>query len=275
MDRIKSVFKNLLEIIGKNEMRILPGNLAFFLVLSVVPIITLVGFIASFFNIDLNMIINAMQNTFPKEVSELLIPFISGKGIDINVGISMLTGFIIASNGAHSIIVASNTLYNIPNDDYLKRRIKAFLMTFLLVILFLFVVVVLAFGNHILAAILNLGIFKNIGSTIYPVFVYAKWPIAYFLIFFLLKVLFTMAPDKRIPSRFVNKGVRFATLGWMLATAIYSFYVNHFANYDIFYGGLSNIIILMIWIYILAYILVLGIAINTNNYGLTKNGSNK
>ena len=275
MDRIKSVFKNLLEIIGKNEMRILPGNLAFFLVLSVVPIITLVGFIASFFNIDLNMIINAMQNTFPKEVSELLIPFISGKGIDINVGISMLTGFIIASNGAHSIIVASNTLYNIPNDDYLKRRIKAFLMTFLLVILFLFVVVVLAFGNHILAAILNLGIFKNIGSTIYPVFVYAKWPIAYFLIFFLLKVLFTMAPDERIPSRFVNKGVRFATLGWILATAIYSFYVNHFANYDIFYGGLSNIIILMIWIYILAYILVLGIAINTNNYELTKNGSNK
>lgn len=275
MDRIKSVFKNLLEIIGKNEMRILPGNLAFFLVLSVVPIITLVGFIASFFNIDLNMIINAMQNTFPKEVSELLIPFISGKGIDINVGISMITGFIIASNGAHSIIVASNTLYNIPNDDYLKRRIKAFLMTFLLVILFLFVVVVLAFGNHILAAILNLGIFKNIGSTIYPVFVYAKWPIAYFLIFFLLKVLFTMAPDERIPSRFVNKGVRFATLGWMLATAIYSFYVNHFANYDIFYGGLSNIIILMIWIYILAYILVLGIAINTNNYELTKNGSNK
>ena len=275
MDRIKSVFKNLLEIIGKNEMRILPGNLAFFLVLSVVPIITLVGFIASFFNIDLNMIINAMQNTFPKEVSELLIPFISGKGIDINVGISMITGFIIASNGAHSIIVASNTLYNIPNDDYLKRRIKAFLMTFLLVILFIFVVVVLAFGNHILAAILNLGIFKNIISTIYPVFVYAKWPIAYFLIFFLLKVLFTMAPDKRIPSRFVNKGVRFATLGWMLATAIYSFYVNHFANYDIFYGGLSNIIILMIWIYILAYILVLGIAINTNNYELTKNGSNK
>lgn len=275
MDRIKSVFKNLLEIIGKNEMRILPGNLAFFLVLSVVPIITLVGFIASFFNIDLNMIINAMQNTFPKEVSELLIPFISGKGIDINVGISMLTGFIIASNGAHSIIVASNTLYNIPNDDYLKRRIKAFLMTFLLVILFLFVVVVLAFGNHILAAILNLGIFKNIGSTIYPVFVYAKWPIAYFLIFFLLKILFTMAPDKRIPSRFVNKGVRFATLGWILSTAIYSFYVNHFANYDIFYGGLSNIIILMIWIYILAYILVLGIAINTNNYELTKNGSNK
>lgn len=274
MDRIKKILKSLFDIISKNAMRILPGNLAFFLVLSVVPIITLIGFIASFFNIDLNMVINAMQTAFPKEVSELLIPFISGKGIDINIGISMITGFIIASNGAHSIIVASNTLYGIPNDDYLKRRIKAFFMTFLLVTLFIFVIVVLAFGNHILLAILNLGIFKNVGDSIYKIFVYAKWPVAYFLIFFLLKVLFTMAPDKRIPSRFVNKGVRFATLGWVLSTAIYSFYVNHFANYDIFYGGLSNIIILMIWIYILAYILVLGIAINTNSYELTKNGSN-
>ena len=274
MDRIKKFLKSLFDIISKNAMRILPGNLAFFLVLSVVPIITLIGFIASFFNIDLNMVISAMQTAFPKEVSELLIPFISGKGIDINIGISMITGFIIASNGAHSIIVASNTLYGIPNEDYLKRRIKAFFMTFLLVTLFIFVIVVLAFGNHILLAILNLGIFKNIGDSIYNVFVYAKWPVAYFLIFFLLKVLFTMAPDKRIPSRFVNKGVRFATLGWVLATAIYSFYVKHFANYDIFYGGLSNIIILMIWIYILAYILVLGIAINTNSYELTKNGSN-
>lgn len=274
MDRIKNFLKSLFDIISKNAMRILPGNLAFFLVLSVVPIITLIGFIASFFNIDLNMVISAMQTAFPKEVSELLIPFISGKGIDINIGISMITGFIIASNGAHSIIVASNTLYGIPNDDYLKRRIKAFFMTFLLVALFIFVIVVLAFGNHILLAILNLGIFQNVGDSIYNVFVYAKWPVAYFLIFFLLKVLFTMAPDKRVPSRFVNKGVRFATLGWVLSTAIYSFYVNHFANYDIFYGGLSNIIILMIWIYILAYILVLGIAINTNSYELTKNGSN-
>lgn len=275
MDRIKRILKRLLEIISRNEMRILPGNLAFFLVLSVVPIITLTGFVASFFNVNLDMVINAMQTTFPKEVSELLIPFISGKGIDINVGISMITGFIVASNGAHSIIVASNTLYGFENNDYLKRRIKAFFMTFILVILFIFVVVVLAFGNHILSAILSLNIFKNVPKPIYNIFVYAKWPFAYFLIFFMLKVLFTMAPDKRIKSRYVNKGVRFATLGWVLSTAIYSFYVSHFANYDIFYGGLSNIIILMIWIYILAYILVLGIAINTNSYDMEINGSNK
>lgn len=268
MKRIKRIFFKLLDIVKKDEMKILPAHLAFFLVLSVVPIITLFGFIASFFSISLDSVVGAMESGLPKEVTEILLPFITGKGIDINIGISMIAVFIIASNGAHSIIVASNTLYNIPNSDYLKRRIKAFFMTILLVLLFLFILIVLAFGNYIVAAILNLDIFRSISDTVYTLFIFLKWPIAYFLILFSLKIIFTVAPDKRIPSKFVNKGVQFTTFGWILVTAIYSYYVSHFANYDIFYGGLSNIIILMMWIYILAYILVLGIAINTNIYNI-------
>lgn len=270
MERIKKIFYSLLNIIKRDEMKILPGHLAFFLVLSVVPIITLFGVLASFFSISLDSVIELMQKSIPKEVTEILLPFITGKGVDINIGISMFMVFIIASNGAHSIIVASNTLYKIENSSYLKRRIKAFFMTILLVLLFIFIVVVLAFGNYILAAILNFGIFKNIGDNVYNIFVFAKWPIAYILILIVLKIIFTVAPDKRIPSKYVNKGVQFTTLGWILSTAIYSYYVNHFANYDIFYGGLSNIIILMMWIYLLAYILVLGVAINTNIYNLNK-----
>lgn len=273
MERIKRIFRGLLKLISTNEMRILPAHLAFFLVLSVVPIITLIGFVASFFSISLDSIIDSLQKSIPKEVVNLLLPFISGKGVDIGLGLSMFAVFLIASNGAHSIIVASNTLYKIENSDYLKRRIKALFMTFLLVFLFIFVVIVLAFGNNILSFILDLKLFEGISKNIYHIFVYAKWPIAYILILFSLKIIFTVAPDKKIPSKYVNKGVQFTTLGWMIVTAIYSFYANNIANYDIFYGGLSNVIILMMWVYILAYILVLGIAINANSYRLEKNVS--
>lgn len=273
MERIKKIINGLLKLISTNEMRILPAHLAFFLVLSVVPIITLIGFVSSFFSISLDSIINSLQNNIPKEITDLLLPFISGKGVDIGIGLSMFLVFLVASNGSHSIIIASNTLYKIENSDYLKRRIKALFMTALLVFLFIFIVVVLAFGNNILSFILDLKVFKNIGDNIYNIFVFIKWPIAYLLILFSLKVIFTFAPDKKIESRYVNKGVQFTTLGWMIVTAIYSFYVSNIANYDIFYGGLSNVIILMMWVYILAYILVLGIAINANSYRLEKNTS--
>lgn len=250
----------------KPEMRVLPGNLAFFFVLSIVPIITLIGFIASYFSISIDSLVDFLLSTLPKEVTKILLPFIEGKGIDGNIIFYMITGFIVASNGAHSIILTSNILYDIPHSDFLSRRIKALFLTVLLVSLFFFVIIFLAFGNVIVKAILDFGILDWISKSFYHVFVYFKWPIAFFCIFFLVKLIYTIAPDEKIPSYYVNKGAMVTTLAWSFVTACYSYYVAHFTNYDIFYGSLSGIIVLMMWIYILAYILVIGIAINTENY---------
>ena len=71
-----------------------------------------------------------------------------------------------------------------------------------------------------------------------------------------------MAPDKKIPSKNVNGGAIFTTIGWILSTSLYSYYISHYANYSIFYGSLANIVILMLWVYLLSYIFVIGIAMN-------------
>lgn len=270
MERMKQIIRRLLDIIGKPVMRILPGQLAFFLVLSIIPIITLIGYIASLFSISIESLISFMNQALPAEVTEILLPFISGQGLDANVLIFMITGFILASNGPHSIIIASNTLYDIPNDNYLKGRIKAFFMAILLISLFFTSLIVLGFGNTILALLLKWDVLSFLTKEVYLVFVLLKWPIAFIVIFYAIKVIYTMAPDKRIPSRYMNRGAFLTTLGFILVTAIYSYYVSNFANYDLFYGSMSNIIIMMMWIYILSYILVLGIAVNATYYQKVK-----
>lgn len=263
---MKKAMKKLWDIIRKEEMKILPGNLAFFIVLSAIPIITLLGVIASMFSISVGTVIDFMNQTFPAEVSKLLVPFVSGHGFDANILVFMAIGFFIASNGAHSIIIASDTLYQIDPDDLLSRRIKSIFLTIILVNLFIFILLLLGFGNLIVSKILALDILQFASKNIYYLFILLKWPIALIIIFFVVKLIYTIAPDKKIPSRYMNRGAIFTTLGWIVVTAIYSYYVTHFANYDIFYGGMSNIIILMMWVYILSYILVVGIAINTNTY---------
>ena len=55
-------------------------------------------------------------------------------------------------------------------------------------------------------------------------------------------------------------------LGWILFTLIFGYYIKYFSKYDIIYGGLSSITVLLIWIYALCFILVLGIVINTLKY---------
>lgn len=270
MEQTKKIVKHLWNIIGKEEMKILPGNLAFFLVLSAIPVITLFGVIASMFSVSMGSVIHFMDETLPTEVSKILIPYVSGTGFDMNVLLFMIMGFAIASNGAHSIIVASDTLYEIIPDDYLSRRIKSVFLTILLVILVIFILVVLGFGNMIVKEFLG-----QFGIQFYHIFTYLKWPVAFIVIFIAIKIVYTIAPDKKIPSKYVNHGAFFTTIGSIIVTAIYSYYVNHFAHYDLFYGSLSNIVILMMWVYILSYIIVVGIAINANTYSMVEINKHK
>lgn len=263
MNLTKKYFKKLIKIIKKSELRILPGNIAFFLVLSIFPIITLCGFFANMFNVSLGTVLNLLNDLLPNQVYNLILPYISGNGMDIHVGFSMLLGYFFASNGANSIIVCSNTLYDIPHTGYFTRRIKALFLTIILVVLFVFTLFVLAFGNSILKLVLS---FNLLGNSIYYLFLLLKWPVAIVFIFFMMKVIFTVSPDKTIKSSNTTKGAIFTSVSWIIFTFIYSYYVQHFSHYDIFYGSLANIIIMMIWVYILAYTLVIGIAINTQSY---------
>ena len=147
-------------------------------------------------------------------------------------------------------------------------------MTIILLIVFVVMVIGLAFGNKIIKYLLAIGLFNGFGDEVYNIYILFKWPIAFILIFMCIKLLYTMAPDKQIPSHHVNKGAIFTTICWTIVTLGYSFYINRFSPYDLFYGSLANIIILMIWIYIIAYILVIGIAINSEVYKSSKKDNN-
>jgi len=264
MKRLKHIIKRIFSIIGRNEMLILPGNIAFFIVLSIIPIILLVCFILSLFSVPIS-IADYMKGVVPQSVIDLLVPFFS-KGLTLNVGIFTIVGLILASNGPDSIIIASNELYGIKQQKYLNRRIKAIFMTIILVVLVVLVAVLLAFGNNILKSILSLEVFENASSIVYPIIKILKWPLSFILIFYSVKLIYTLCPSEHIPSMYMAKGSMFTTIGWICVTAIYSYYVNNFASYDAIYGSLSSIIILMMWIFILSYILVIGMVINSTSY---------
>lgn len=274
MKIVKEYLNELFELINKEEMKILPGHLSFFLILSLIPFITLIAIICNMLGISGIDIIDFLAKIIPTAVTDLIKPFIESNGSN-GVVLYFLVGFILVSNGAYAITLTSNTLYGIKNKNYIKGRIKALFLTILLMFLFVFILFVLAFGNMIVKFILSFQIFNNTPSLIYNLFVYLKWPIAFIIIYIILKFIYVVAPDKKIKSKSVTKGAIFTTICWIIVTALYSYYANNIANYDRFYGNLSNIIVLMMWIYIISYILVIGIAINVNNYNMVENTSDK
>ena len=55
-------------------------------------------------------------------------------------------------------------------------------------------------------------------------------------------------------------------MGWIIATYIFAFYITRIASYNVVYGNFANILILLLWVYILAYLFVVGIALNVNDF---------
>ena len=92
------------------------------------------------------------------------------------------------------------------------------------------------------------------------------------MIFYCIKVIYTIAPNVKIPSKSVNKGALLTTFGWAVSTFVYSTYVTKLANYSRLYGNLTNLILLMIWIYILSYTFVFGMTLNENKLSNKKSG---
>ena len=266
MTRFKNDIKKLFSIVSSPNMAYLPGNLAFFLVLSIFPILTLIGVIASKFSINVSSLINVMNTALPSNVASVLSDFIQGKGFDTNIGIFMIVGFFLASNGAKAIILASNNLYGFPNADYISRRIKAIILIIIIILLFIFMLGFIAFGNHILNLLLSHVSDESLVRLIKSLFTTLKWPFSIFIIFFNVKLIYTIAPDWRVMSKHTTRGAAFTTLSWIIVVQMYSFWVTHFSNYDIFYGSLSNIVVLMLMTYIISYILIIGIAINVKTY---------
>lgn len=263
---MKKMFNNVLDLIVKPEMMILPGSLAFYIILAIFPLLTILGYLGTNI-VSLSTYITSVINDYvPKEIGDILISFISNEKISGNVIFFLIGGFYLTSNGTASIVVTSNQLYNIEHASPIKRRIKAFVMIMLLIIALVFVALILAYGNLIVQKIIMLPPFHGISNQIYFFFLLLKWPISFICIFLIIKFIYTLAPDEFISSKYMNKGALFTTLGWIVTTYIYSIYVSHFAHYTVFYGSISAIIAMMMWIYFLSYILVFGIAINVFDY---------
>lgn len=260
--RAREFVRKAIAIIKRPDMRILPGQLAFFLVLSMVPLLALVGTIGSKLGLSMTSFRNALESTVPDAVINTLFPADATTGLNFNVTVFFIAAFLLASNGAYSVITTSNRIYQVEDNSEIRRRSKAVLLTFILVSLLFFLILVPAFGDSLISlAEINLHN-EKLASFIRNIYHLGKYPLSLFLLYFNIKLIYILAPDKEVTSNEVRAGAMFTTIFWLLSSKIYAFYVEYFSHYDIFYGSMSNILVLLFWVYILAYIFTLGMSFN-------------
>lgn len=266
MKKARELILKVFNLLMKPEMRILPGHLAFYLVMTIIPLVALLVTLAAALSISTEAISASLSETVPSEIANILNGIIAGNGINFNIIVFYFSAFLLASNGTYSMINISNEIYKLEPRDIISRRLKAILMIFILVGLFLFLIVVPVFGSTLFEVIRAT---TGSGETItffQKMLIILKYPLILIVLYINIKMMYVIAPDGEIPSNTTKIGAAFTTIGWVLATEVFAFYIDKFARYDVFYGSISNILVLLLWVYLLAYIYVFGMVINASEY---------
>lgn len=269
-NKIKIFFKTLYEIVNRPGMEVLPGHLAFYFMMMLIPLLTLLGSILTNFELVSTSISQVIYGHLPSSIADIVISVSRQDVSNLSLWIILVPTLILASNGTYSMIITSNSVYKVrPKYNvilaYIKDRTKAFIMLVVLIFIFLFLILVPTLGNVIFKIIGNIVTNENIvNNTYYIIFKILKYPVTFLFVFLSIKVLYVMAPDTKIKMKDTNIGAFFTSLTWIIVTLGYSYYIQYFSSYETFYGGLSSLLFLMLWIYLLSYMFVLGIALNAS-----------
>ena len=186
----KTFFKRFWDAFWRPEMLVLPGQIAFFLFLSLVPTITLIGYTSSYLRLSTDLTSTLLSNLLGGEFAGLLSPMLRATSITPTFFITLGIGFFIASNGLSSIIVASNTIYGIKDSGFFKRRLKAIIMELIIVLLFLFILVVPLLGDSIINLLRYFNLDANTTSHIINILNFLKGPFSWVVIFAFIKIIY-------------------------------------------------------------------------------------
>ncbi len=258
----KQFFKRVKKIITRPEMGVLPGQLAFFFVLSIIPTITLISYGASILNLSTDVITHFLEKAFSPTIASLILGGSNLPKAGLKLAIVLITCYYISSNGMNSIIVTSNAIYGIENGNGFVRRIKAISMSIIFTILLLFILLFPIFGNIMIKIVKNGHLAIGVTKTLINIITYLQSPFIWVILFFLIKIMYIIAPDRSVKAQNANYGAIFTTISWIIITFLYSYYINNIADYTAFYGNLTNICVLMIWFYLISYFFVIGMSLN-------------
>ncbi len=237
------------------------SSCAFFIFLSIVPMVLLLFAILPYTPVKPQLIIDFILNEFPAGTGNLLVSILSDaseKSIGL-VSISAITTLWAAGKGVNALIAGFNAIdRNVDKRNGILLRIVSSLYT-LIFLVGIVVILVLVVGGNVILNVLEEH-FPQIAEFV-SVFVNLKSVISIVLMSIIFMLCFSLLPCKKHKFRETFPGAILASLTWTGFSYLFSFYVEKFNAFSM-YGSLTTIIVLLFWLYMCMYILLIGCNLN-------------
>lgn len=258
-----SLIKLLWHRIGEDDINGLSAQLSYFLLLSLFPLLIVIFTLLAYIPVPHEDMLGLIRKFAPAETMKFIEKNIKEIMSRRNGGLlsfGIIGTIWSASNGIHAIVTAFNKAYNVKESrSFIVARGTAILLTLGMIFVFILAAVLPIFGKEI-----GFFLFSQLGysTQFLKWWNTLSWAVSALILFVMFTGLYWIAPNVKLRCRSAFPGAAFATFGWMIASLGLSFYVGNFGNYSLTYGSIGTVIVLMIWLYISAFIIIIGGEIN-------------
>jgi membrane protein len=250
--------------IAADNLALVAAGVSFYLLLAIVPglaaAISLYGLIADPAQIQAQF--SGLATMLPAEVYETVTREmqriassnkIAGFGAALGILVALWSG----SRGMNALIQAMNIVYE-ENERRGYFKVQALALAFTLG-----AIIVVAVAVLVIAA--APGLLQMLGLSAVATYAVAigRWILLIAVAFFGLSVLYRFGPSRERPKwRWASWGAVVATVGWLLTSFLFSFYLSSFGNYNKTYGSLGAVAVLLMWLYLSSFVVLVGGELN-------------
>ena len=251
--------------IAQKNLPVVAAGIAFFALLGIFPGLTaLVGLYGLLANPqEIQEILLLLEDVLPREALGILAEQLErllatpASGLGLGTLVSLLILLWSASKGTLTLISAVNLVYReVETRSFLRLRGLALLLTLGGLVFFAVSVAGIALLPVALGRL-------SLGGAAQGTLESLRWPLLGLVILTGLALIYRLAPDRRSPKwRWVSPGGVISTLIWLVGSSLFSVYVSTFGNYSETYGSLGAVVVLLLWLYLSAFVVLLGAEIN-------------
>jgi membrane protein len=166
-----------------------------------------------------------------------------------------------ASSYVGAFIRASNAVYEREEGrGFFKLRPVQLVVTLILILMAALVVVALIVSGPVAKAV---GDAVGLGDTAVTIWNIAKWPVMLVVVMVMLAILYYASPNAKQPGfKWISPGSVLAVVVWVVASALFAFYVATFSSYNKTYGALAGVVVFLVWMWITNLAILFGAELN-------------
>lgn len=238
-------------------LALFPGTLFLFTLIPYIPIQDLDVIILDFFS-------EVMPENAFEAVKTTIYDIVSKQQSGL-LSFGILMALYFSTNGLNALMESFNKSYDIfESRSFIVQRGLAIMLTLLEFAVLVVAVILILGGSLAIDMMVMYGLIS--GDFVAIMFLALEWVIILALIYIGISLLYYFGPAVTKRWKFFSIGSVVATLLFVITSSAFSYYINHFGNYNKLYGSIGTLIVVMLWMYLNAFIILIGFELNAAIY---------